>query len=314
MRYQGNEVVNVLFDGIQVDEIMFNGISAWKRVFSLSIENNINDLNVRGFAISQGWDGSAPLEIFVASGVVISSTSDEPAVVIDGSFPGGLLIENQGFWIGRGGAGGAGRNATATSNSPSISGGSSGGSGSAALSCSSVSNIQIDNAAGVIAGGGGGGGGGGSAARHHSNISTSNETLVTTTYRYASSGSGGGGGRSSNQGSAFGLAGVATVSGGNVRQATNGNPGSAGSYATSGNGGALPPVAGSGSLTVRGGAGGAGGEWGASGSNGGNPSIGSTTGSHVTAGGLSGGPAGQAVIGNANIHWISTGTRLGVIA
>jgi hypothetical protein len=120
---------------------------------------------------------------------------------------------------------------------------------------------------------GGGGGGGGGSA------------TVNTMYSTAAPGGGGGGGRTGRTNSAGGAGGA---------------PGSPGTFSSLGAGG--PPTA-----NPFAGAGGNGGEWGSAGT-GGQQLSGEA---YRNAGG--GGAAGAAISGNANITYVSTGTRLGAL-
>jgi hypothetical protein len=138
--------------------------------------------------------------------------------------------------------------------------------------------FEIDNSAATIGGGGGGGGGGGSAA--------GSET----------GGGGGGGGRSSNVNSSGGGGGYGSIA--------YGGSGGPGSFATAGGGG----PAGTGSA-ISSGAGGGGGGWGSSGASG----VNSGNSGSPWHNGVGGSAGGAAVVGNSNITWIATGTRLGAI-
>ena len=108
------------------------------------IEDSTFELNLRSTAISAGWDQIRPLRFVIPSGRVVNSDDrSEPALRIEGSFPGGLELVNRGYILGMGGRGGNARNA-----------GQAGG--NAILIATS---LVIDNQ-GIIAGGGGGGGAG----------------------------------------------------------------------------------------------------------------------------------------------------------
>lgn len=133
--------------------------------------------------------------------------------------------------------------------------------------------IEIVNLSGVLRGGGGGGGGGGNSY-------------------YAGAG-GGGGGQGFNN--APGGPGYTAGTG------PAGSSGGAGSSSGPGNGGG-----GGVEGDDTGGQGGNGGSWGVGGSNGG---AGTTPGSSP----MSGGAAGAAVVGNANVTWTSVGRRIGPI-
>ncbi len=134
---------------------------------------------------------------------------------------------------------------------------------------------------GTIAGGGGGGGGGGAAVNYNPDYS------IDT----GSGGGGGGGGRTGRTASTGGLRGDGSYIG---FGGADGLPGNPGSFLAAGTGGGDPYSSNNG---------GAGGNWGSAGSNGG-------PGSEP---GKAGGAGGAAVVGNSNITWITTGTRLGAL-
>lgn len=176
----------------------FYGLS---NAYNLIISANQTNLNLRSYAIANGWDGSASLNVTINSSVVIYSTTSTYALTIDGSFPSGITLINNGVIVGDGGNGGAG-------GSNGIGGGGSvGGVGGSAQNALFVDTpTTIDNQ-GTIAGGGGGGGGGGGSS-----------------YQWVGlPGGGGGGGRSGLQNSNGGSA---------------SRPGSAGTFSAPGTGGA----------------------------------------------------------------------------
>lgn len=161
-------------------------------------------------------------------------------------------------------------------------GGRGGGEGAAAVSGSAGGTalsvgvaVSINNGSGTIAGGGGGGGGGSAGG--------SGGVL--------GGGGGGGGGRT-------GLTNSAAGAGGSAREP--GGAGTAGTYSAAGSGGSP--------ARSQGGSGGTGGGWGSAGANG----VLGTDPVHQNFG--VGGAAGNAITGNSNITWISTGTRLGPIS
>lgn len=227
--------------------------------------------------------GTSDIVLTINSGVYVSANATNVyALEVDTSWAAGdtVTIVNNGFIVGRGGNGGAG---AAASNGVQNNGaaGSSAGPALRALRQISVNNL------GTIGGGGGGGGGGGS---QFASVMTGPYSSDT----YAEGGGGGGGGRSGST-SSSGAAG-GTASGCTFNFA--GGVGGSGTTSSAGTGGTRGGTGG--------GVGGAGGGWGATGSAGG------TSGSGRTGG--AGGSGGAAVAGNANITWISTGTRLGTIA
>lgn len=207
--------------------------------FSASISSNQTDLNLRSWALSNGWNGTVAATITINSGVIISGSvegNSTAALTIDGSWPGGVTLVNNGVIVGRGGTGGNGRGATV---------GTAGGIGGTALTASVA--VSINNT-GTIAGGGGGGGGAGYLLPPGGDD--------TTAYN---NGCGGGGGASSNTIAAGGTGGTTGV------YFVVGNPGGSGTYNSAGAGG----------TKIGHKSGGNGGTWGASGAAGEN---GTTTG------------------------------------
>lgn len=116
-------------------------------LLSLTISANQTNLDLRSYAISQGWDQNLELIVTIAGPTKIYSTSTgTPALTIAGSFPNGITLINNGGIYGMGGDGGQGQAPTGN-----------GGGGGTALSVSSAATVTNN---GTIAGGGGGGGGG----------------------------------------------------------------------------------------------------------------------------------------------------------
>lgn len=264
--------------------------------FLLTISSNQTNANLATLATAAGWNGSSRLIATINSGVYCSSNSTgTPGLTVNGSFPGGVELINQGFIIGMGGAGGAGPAGVF----PNSLAGSNGSSGGLALSVSSA--ISITNN-GTI-GGGGGGGGGGTAGR---------SPQTNDTYYFG--GGGGGGGRSGATNSSGGARGYAKAeAASSTGFATAGGDGTSSAAGTGGAGigsGFYP-----GTFAVSGLQGGNGGSWGASGGNGSDSSpYDLNTFSQQKRGPYSGGAGGGAVTGNSNITWIATGTRLGAIS
>jgi len=268
--------------------IAITDLSGKSNTFSFTISTGQTNANLRTLAVNAGWPGASKVIATIGSGIYISSNSTgTPALTVNGSFPGGVELINNGLIVGMGGNGGAGRN---VASGPSGNGGSAGSAGGLALSVSVALTL---NNAGTVAGGGGGGGGG-QAGWEFGGKQFS-----------GCGGGGGGGGRSSNAANSSG-GGGGTVSGMN-----NNIPGSAGTGGTvasaggGGNGGVLRASG----PTQRAGNGGAGGGWGASGSTGGNIVVLNSVG-----GPFAGGAAGGCITGNSNITYIATGTRLGSIS
>ena len=250
--------------------------------FAPTISSNTLNYNVYSAAIAAGWNGTTPLSatITIGSGVYVGSSSTSSFAFDTGtSIPSGSSISliNNGTIYGMGGAGGTGGNGDV--GSP----GSPGGPALRAQVALSVTNN------GTIAGGGGGGGGGGTGSFSPS------EFVVATGV-----GGGGGGGGGLDVGSGGTAGGGFT--GGTVTSSQSGSLTSGGAGGN-GNGASTPWGSGGGGTGGTGGAPGFPGQAGQSG-----------TGPGAAAAGGAGGAVGAAVNGNANITWVSTGTRLGTIA
>jgi hypothetical protein len=124
--------------------------------YVVTIDTDTADVDLYAYAVADGWDESTPLEVVIDSGVYVYSTStSNAAITASDTFTNGATIVNNGYIVGKGGAGG-----TAGNFSGPVYGGN-GGDGGTALSTSVA--ISVDNTNGTIAGGGGGGAGGGIA-------------------------------------------------------------------------------------------------------------------------------------------------------
>jgi hypothetical protein len=117
--------------------------------FTKTITTNQQELDLRTWAINNGWDGSSAAEITVDAGVYIwSDSTNNPALTIYGGWPGGVTLTNNGYIMGKGGNGGLSTRGT------------TGGTGSGYSGGSAISlgvNVTIVNNS-YIGGGGGGGG------------------------------------------------------------------------------------------------------------------------------------------------------------
>lgn len=113
-----------------------------------------SDVNLRTAALAAGWNGTTKVVATIPAPTTISSsTTATAALTINGAFPAGVDLINNGVIAGRGGNGGAGSSVSAQGLFP----GPVGLSGGAALVVS-VPVVITNN--GTVAGGGGGGGGG----------------------------------------------------------------------------------------------------------------------------------------------------------
>lgn len=262
--------------------------------FAFTISSNQTNANLASLATAAGWNGTSKVVATINSGVYVSSNSTgTPALTVNGSFPGGVELINNGFIVGRGGNGGNGGAVPSRQNRIS---GTAGAGGGTALSVSSAITITNNN---TVAGGGGGGGGGGWRERIIA------DSYGQITDAWGAGGGGGGGGRTSTTNSSGGSGGAGYA--GNTGGVPSGNAGGAGTSSSAGSGGA--PGYFTDNISTTAGIGGAGGGWGAAGSAGGSGSGGNNSG-----GAAGGGAAGAAVSGNSNITWVATGTRLGAIA
>jgi hypothetical protein len=162
----------------------FYGTQVNSPSFSFSIASNQDRANLRSLALSAGWNGTSAVVATLNSSVYIYSTVvGTAALTIDGSWPGGVTLVNNGFIMGMGGTGGgttyngstytqnylisAGSNAInlgvscTIQNNSYIGGGGGGG----------ASNLGAFNVGGY---GGGGGAGGGTGATYNNNGTVTN--------------------------------------------------------------------------------------------------------------------------------------------
>lgn len=262
---------NIPASGVISIQDFYGGIDT----FSVTISSNQVNLNLRSYAVSQGWDEYAKLLVTINSGVVIyANATNQYALVIDGAYQRGVTLVNNGTIVGMGGNGGTGGvSSLFGSTAPTA-----GGAGGPGLNVQSAVSVENN---GTIAGGGGGGGGGAGSYYFDGNFAATID------------GGGGGGGRTGLTNSS---------GGGTLNGSAGGQNGAAGTFSSAGTGGA------GGSFVWTGGKGGNGGNWGAAGANGG-----TSNGQGATSVGA-GGAAGAAVVGSSNITWLATGTRLGAIS
>jgi hypothetical protein len=254
--------------------------------YAFSISTNQVNANLRSLAVSAGWNQSTKLIATINGGVyVYSNSTGTPGLTINGSFPNGVTLINNGYILGMGGNGGSG------ASTPSTGSGDGGSSGGLALLVQSA--VTINNASGIIGGGGGGGGGGGQ-------ISEGGKGCPGA---YGWAAGGGGGGQTGLSNTSGGGAGGGTF-GQRSRVPQNGSGGTVNGAGGGGIGGAAPNAG------FFAGSGGSGGSWGSNGSTG---EAGSANNGCRTFGG-GGGSAGGAISGNSNITYISTGTRYGGIS
>jgi hypothetical protein len=119
--------------------------------FIVTISSNSTNVDVAALLTNAGWDGNRFFQVTIDAGVTAYATSTGVAgLTINGSYPLGFTIVNNGAIMGAGGAGGV----YSTFN---------GGAGGPALSITNSSTTApmsvVNNSGAYIAGGGGGGGG-----------------------------------------------------------------------------------------------------------------------------------------------------------
>lgn len=279
--------------------------------FAFTISSNQVNANLRTLAVNAGWNQSSKVVATVASSIYIYSTSTgTPGLTINGSWPGGVELVNNGFIMGMGGDGGSGGNGSAGGTAISL-----------GVSCTIANNSFI-----------GGGGGGGAASFQ------------------GSANGGGGGGAGGGTGGTGGNVAPGGAGGGPGSSGANGSVGPVGGkqqYGGGGGGGRImpgtggaqaPDFPGGGNMFGRGGgsgggggnfgpggrgSGGAGGSAGNAGQNGntasGGPNGGGGGGGYGASGGSgfnrSGGSGGLCVALNGNTATFTvTGTRYGNIS
>lgn len=87
----------------------FWGKRSTSPTFSFTISSNQTNADLRTLAVNAGWNQSSKVVATISGGVYLSSNSTgTPALTVNGSFPGGVELTNNGFIIGMGGNGGAG--------------------------------------------------------------------------------------------------------------------------------------------------------------------------------------------------------------
>lgn len=128
--------------------ISFNNFYGGTSLFVYTITENIQELNVQSYLLARGWDGLAPIDLTINSGIYIWSDNISAPGLTTGVIPYGLTIKNYGYIIGKGGIGGSWAEPS-VSNGPGLHGGP-------ALSLNSPATLVNY---GYVAGGGGGGGG-----------------------------------------------------------------------------------------------------------------------------------------------------------
>lgn len=124
----------------EIKESHFYGAA---KQYKLTLSTNYSTpQDLRTLALSLGWNGTDAL-LVTNNGKISSNTTATAALTIAGSFPNGVLLVNNGYIVGMGGAGGGPENV--------------GQAGGNALQVSVAATVTNN---GTLAGGGGGGGAG----------------------------------------------------------------------------------------------------------------------------------------------------------
>lgn len=220
-------IVRTLFGVVSGSITMSNGLGKANQ-FTLTIATDTANLNVRTAALAAGWNGTSKVVCTINSGVTVYSTSTGAyALTINGSFPGGVELVNNGTILGKGGSG---------AGYGSAGNGTSGGPGLLVQSA-----VTINNGSGRIAGGGGGGGAGANYAYCY-NYNYKQQVCYGWINAYG--GAGGGGIGNGAGGSGGGGGGTLTAAGaggaGTWGYYCVGSGGSGGSYGSSGGAGGGP--------------------------------------------------------------------------
>jgi hypothetical protein len=150
--------------GIASGSVGMSSLRGKSNAFARTISSNQQELNLYTYLVGQGWNTTSAVQLTIANGVYIwSDNTSVAALNTGGLYPGGLTIVNNGFIIGKGGAGGGINIANSTATAP--------GAGGPAITLTAAASINNTNgyigggggggAAGVYHGGGGGGAGGG---------------------------------------------------------------------------------------------------------------------------------------------------------
>lgn len=142
---------NSAISNIANSQISLQNFYGAVKLFIFNITEDVQEINFRTYLLARGWDGNAPVQLSLATGRYLWSDSTTIPAVTTGTFPSGLIFTNNGFIMGKGGAGG---NADARDSTGATRNGRAGGTAiSLSTACSIVNN-------GYIGGGGGGGGAG----------------------------------------------------------------------------------------------------------------------------------------------------------
>lgn len=154
--YRGTGLVsdvpqNSLVPSVRNTPISLGNFYGTVKLFIFTINENVQEINLRNYLLARGWNGADPVQLTLAAGRYLWSDNVTIPAVTTGVFPAGLTFTNNGFIMGKGGRGG---NAVIDAAVSTL-GPRNGQNGGPAFSLSSPTTI-INNS--YIGGGGGGGG------------------------------------------------------------------------------------------------------------------------------------------------------------
>lgn len=276
----------------------FYGATKRIRVDYTVSSNTDAGIDLKAIADANGYSaGITDVYVTVNSGVYVGSPSsgESYAIVADNFASGDIIhITNNGYIVGAGGVGGIGGSAIGSqardSSAQSYQHGTAGGRGIYTTVATNITNN------GTIAGGGGGGGSGGCCQARYGDFTGC-----------GASGGGGGAGYQPALGGAGSNGANVGLPDGNYLAPDGGDA----TITTGGSGGVARTASGSQVGGVSG-ASGAGGNWGQAGANGSSSTV--TYYDWWAQDGGTGGAAGHYLVGNSNVTWVATGTRLGQVA
>lgn len=164
-----------IFPTNQISFSDFYGTRKTSPMVYKNLSTSLQEVNLRTWAVNNGWNQTTPITVTIDPGVYVwSDNTSIAAMTIDGSWPGGLTVVNNGYIMGRGGDGGSITGISGTDSCNYTPAGSGGPAISTSVNFTLVNNSYI----------GGGGGGGGYAQ----------DSPVSTFYGSGGSGGGGAGG------------------------------------------------------------------------------------------------------------------------
>lgn len=86
-------------------EISFSDFSNKESIFTLTINSNTANLNVAAAASLAGWDGVLTIKVDIQNNIYVWSDSTLLPALTTGVIPRGLIIQNRGYIMGKGGDG-----------------------------------------------------------------------------------------------------------------------------------------------------------------------------------------------------------------